>query len=315
MSSTDDWLQNGLPVYSGGKDRSTARRLIERLGGPQGIKTAYTTNGDGSVTSVKLRGDCAPEVTTTVVEKPQIKPYVEIDTALRTYHVDHKNYHVSSNKDKALRPFLMKYIKKVVFHGLTVEFTLPDSADSDTYYSERTITPKTPGFSDYPFFSKGFWSAGFFSAGFWGVASQPYVDLTHAERVYVRTLLHKAYVEASVAQIVIHAEKFNVSVLEAIEQLRVKLKLKHDRVLTIFDEVTHLSKLAEVRNEKQDNAAYVLLENEPFSVRTLSNEEMALFSKEQSLSAKTVFCEESVVSNRQTTTQVFTHDESMNLHH
>ena len=169
--------------------------------------------------------------------------------------------------------------------------------------------------SDYPFFSKGFWSAEFFSDGFWGVASQPYVDLTHAERVYVRTLLHKAYVESSVAQIVVHAEQFDISVLEAIEQLRVKLKLKHDRVLTIFDEVTYISKRAEVRNEKQGDSAYVMLKNESFAVRTLRNEEVALFSKEQSLSAKTVFCEESVVSNRQTTTQVFTHDESMNLHH
>ena len=169
--------------------------------------------------------------------------------------------------------------------------------------------------SDYQLFSKGFWSAGFFSDGFWGVATQPYVDLTHAEQVYVRTLLHKAYVESSVAQIVVHAEQFDISVLEAIEQLRVKLKLKHDRVLTIFDEVTYISKRAEVRNEKQDNAAYVLLENESFAVRTLRSEEVALFSKEQSLSAKTVFYEESVVSNRQTTTQVFTHDESMKLHH
>lgn len=149
----------------------------------------------------------------------------------------------------------------------------------------------------------------------WGALTQPYVDLTHAEQVYVRTLLHKAYVEASVAQIVIRAEQFNISVIEAIEQLRVKLKLKQDRVLTIFDEITYLSKLAEVRNEKQDNAAYVLLKNESFAVRTLGTEKVTLFSKEQSLSAKTVFCEESVVSNRQTTTQVFTHDESMNPHH
>ena len=149
---------------------------------------------------------------------------------------------------------------------------------------------------DYPFFSPGFFSAGFFSEGFWGVASQPYVDLTHAERVYVRTLLCKAYVESSVAQIVVHAEQFDISVLEAIEQLRVKLKLKHDRVLTIFDEVTYISKRAEVRNEKQGDSAYVMLKNESFAVRTLRNEEVALFSKEQSLSAKTVFCEELTIN-------------------
>lgn len=199
------------------------------------------------------------------------------------------------------------------------------SATSGSLSGVATITLSTtgaitsantrPSTSEYPFFSACFWSAGFFSAGFWGVASQPYVDLTHAERVYVRTLLHKAYVESSVAQIVVHAEQFDISVLEAIEQLRVKLKLKHDRVLTIFDEVTYISKRAEVRNEKQGDSAYVMLKNESFAVRTLRNEEVALFSKEQSLSAKTVFCEESVVSNRQTPAQVFTHDESMNLHH
>lgn len=149
---------------------------------------------------------------------------------------------------------------------------------------------------DYPFFSPGFFSAGFFSEGFWGVASQPYVDLTHAERVYVRTLLYNAYVESSVAQIVVHAEQFDISVLEAIEQLRVKLKLKHDRVLTIFDEVTYISKRAEVRNEKQGDSEYVMLKNESFAVRTLRNEEVALFSKEQSLSAKTVFCEELTIN-------------------
>ena len=166
-----------------------------------------------------------------------------------------------------------------------------------------TSASTQPATSDYPFFSAGFFSAGFFSAGFWGVASQPYVDLTHAERVYVRTLLHKAYVESSVAQIVVRAERFDISVLEAIEQLRVKLKLKHDRVLTIFDEVTYISKRAEVRNEKQGDSAYVMLKNESFAVRTLRNEEVALFSKEQSLSAKTVFCEELTINKGESSWQ------------
>ena len=197
--------------------------------------------------------------------------------------------------------------------GVDANIALVES--DDTLASAATVTSIPVGASEYPFFSKWFFSAGFFSDGFWGVATQPYVDLTHAERLYVRTLLDRAYVESSVAQIVIHAEKFNISVIEAIEQLRVKLKLKHDRVLTIFDEVTYISKRAEVRNEKQGDAAYVMLKNESFAVRTLRNEDVALFSKEQSLSAKTVFCEELVVSNRKTTTQVFTHGESMNLRH
>ena len=70
MSSTDDWLQNGLPVYSGGKDRSTARRLIDRLGGPRGIKTAYQNNPDGTITRVQLRGTQPPEVSQPVVVVP-----------------------------------------------------------------------------------------------------------------------------------------------------------------------------------------------------------------------------------------------------
>ena len=70
MSSTDDWLQNGLPVYSGGKDRSTARRLIDRLGGPRGIKTAYQNNPDGTITRVQLRGTQPPEVSQPVAVVP-----------------------------------------------------------------------------------------------------------------------------------------------------------------------------------------------------------------------------------------------------
>ena len=163
------------------------------------------------------------------------------------------------------------------------------SSSSYDTRSWRGFTPVIPGTGQ--FWADGFWSAGFWAYGFWGVVTQSYVDLTHAERVYVRTLLHKAYVESSVAQIVVRAEQFNVSVLEAIEQLRITLKMKQDRVLTIFDEITHLSKLAEELEERQDNAAYVLLKNESFAVSTLRNEEVALFSKEQSLSAKTVFCE------------------------
>ena len=82
MSSTDDWLQNGLPVYSGGKDRSTARRLIDRLGGPGGFKTTSVTNPDGSVTTVQLKGDMPPQVWTTRPIPAAIKYiYGMVDTA------------------------------------------------------------------------------------------------------------------------------------------------------------------------------------------------------------------------------------------
>ena len=64
MSSTDDWLQNGLPNFSGGKDRTVARKMIDHLGGPTGFKTSIRTNADGSVTTVQLKGAAPPQITT-----------------------------------------------------------------------------------------------------------------------------------------------------------------------------------------------------------------------------------------------------------
>ena len=29
-----DWLKNGLPVFEGGKDKTIARKAIDKLGGP-----------------------------------------------------------------------------------------------------------------------------------------------------------------------------------------------------------------------------------------------------------------------------------------
>lgn len=85
MSSTDDWLQNGLPVYSGGKDRSTARRLIDRLGGPRGIKTAYQNNPDGTITRVQLRGTQPPEVSRSVAVPANEGLWVDIVSGATKY--------------------------------------------------------------------------------------------------------------------------------------------------------------------------------------------------------------------------------------
>lgn len=65
MSFNDNWLKNGLPTYQGGKDGTAARKMIDKLGGPSGFKSAYQTNADGSVTTVQLKGDMPPQVTTT----------------------------------------------------------------------------------------------------------------------------------------------------------------------------------------------------------------------------------------------------------
>lgn len=60
-----NWLDNGLPVYQGGKDRALARSMVDNLGGPQGFRKAERNSSDGTVTRVTLRGDMAPEVVVT----------------------------------------------------------------------------------------------------------------------------------------------------------------------------------------------------------------------------------------------------------
>ena len=66
--TSDDWLKNGLPVYHGGKDISTARQMLTRMGGPEGFKTDYRTSADGSVTRVQCKGDSPPQITTTRID-------------------------------------------------------------------------------------------------------------------------------------------------------------------------------------------------------------------------------------------------------
>lgn len=74
MSFNDDWLKNGLPTYRGGKDKPQARQMLDRMGGPQGFKTAQRTDADGSVTTVQTRGDMPPQVFTTRPSKIIIAP-------------------------------------------------------------------------------------------------------------------------------------------------------------------------------------------------------------------------------------------------
>ncbi len=88
MSFSDDWLKNGLPNFSGGKDRTLARKMIDNLGGPTGFKTSMRTNADGSVTTVQLKGDMPPQITTTRVETECVKgPFSEYDHATAGYEV------------------------------------------------------------------------------------------------------------------------------------------------------------------------------------------------------------------------------------
>ena len=65
MTWGDDWLKNGLPIFNGGKDRSLARKMLDRMGGPQGFTTSQQTLPDGSVVTVQTKGTMPPQVTFT----------------------------------------------------------------------------------------------------------------------------------------------------------------------------------------------------------------------------------------------------------
>ena len=141
----DDWLKNGLPTFSGAKDKGVARRMVDALGGPNGFRTAQITNVDGSVTVVQLKGSMPPQITTMPAPaKPRvIGEYVEYDLNLRTYHEDHMNYHIDNDISKPLRPYVLKYIKTVVFGGVRMEFSVPSLpvAINRDYYSHDLIGP------------------------------------------------------------------------------------------------------------------------------------------------------------------------------
>ena len=62
MSRDDDWLKNGLPTFDGGKDKSLARKMLGRMGGPQGFKTAQQALPDGSVVTVQTKGNMPPQI-------------------------------------------------------------------------------------------------------------------------------------------------------------------------------------------------------------------------------------------------------------
>jgi hypothetical protein len=60
---TADWLDNGLPVSHGGKDKNEERTALQALGGPSGFKTREITLPDGMIMRVQTKGDMPPQVT------------------------------------------------------------------------------------------------------------------------------------------------------------------------------------------------------------------------------------------------------------
>ena len=58
-----DWLSQGLPVRSGGKNANEERVALDALGGPAGFKTREVRLADGTVMRVQTKGDMPPQVT------------------------------------------------------------------------------------------------------------------------------------------------------------------------------------------------------------------------------------------------------------
>ena len=82
-----DWLEQGLPMFIGGKDKSVGRKLIDHIGGPEGFRKLERVLPDGRRVIVTLRGDMAPKVE--FYDKPQITiqhtaDYIEENYLLRT---------------------------------------------------------------------------------------------------------------------------------------------------------------------------------------------------------------------------------------
>lgn len=82
-----------------------------------------------------------------------------------------------------------------------------------------TLTASTPAATGQ-FWADGFWSAGFWSDGFWGVLDKPYNGLLCHQQAFVRTLLGRTYVTTTVEYIVAHAQRFNLSVRDSVEAIK-----------------------------------------------------------------------------------------------
>ena len=138
MSFSDDWLKNGLPNFSGGKDRTVARKMIDHLGGPTGFKTSMRTNADGSVTTVQLKGDMPPRITTTqVIKKPG---FTERDYLTRTY----VSVEINFSHNARYGYYKFDYVKTIqVFDSAGAEHTLtfPDPYSADSYAEVLIVAP------------------------------------------------------------------------------------------------------------------------------------------------------------------------------
>ena len=141
MSFTDDWLGKGLPVFSGGKNRAVARAAINRLGGPGGFKTTRVTNPDGSVTTVQLKGDMPPQITTVYPPKKQRSfDFTERDYEARTY----VSVELNLSHDGNYGYYIFDYVKTIQLfdaNGNEHTLTFPDPYGANSYADVLIIPP------------------------------------------------------------------------------------------------------------------------------------------------------------------------------
>lgn len=104
MSFKQGWLKSGLPTFHVEKDKGRARVTIDRLGGPDGFKTAYRTDPDGTVTITQTKGSMPPQVTV------QKRTAGGAPTTHRTFVFNYKNATVGTVANKGATPGGMKVL-------------------------------------------------------------------------------------------------------------------------------------------------------------------------------------------------------------
>ena len=81
----DNWLKNGLPTFHGGKDKNHARTSLDKLGGPDGFKTAITIQPDGTKVVVQTKGAMPPQVFVYPPTKAEAPANYTVKTTIDVY--------------------------------------------------------------------------------------------------------------------------------------------------------------------------------------------------------------------------------------
>ena len=112
--------------------------------------------------------------------------------------------------------------------GATTGLMMGAASLSISTTATGTVAPVQPATGN--FWSAEFWADGFWSYGFWGVFEQPYTELKPNLKLFVRTELHKLFVQFEVEQIIAVAELNSLSVLDAASALSLTVNVENNRL-------------------------------------------------------------------------------------